>query len=186
MKQLIIIIIFSLGSIASLAQKSYNFHSVNNIGVAWGATGEGFQLQTINGVKWKDISTGIGVGLDYYYGRTLPLFADIRMNISKKRITPFVFADLGTNLPIVINDPQVSGYKSTYKAGLYFDAGAGYQFAISKLMALNISFSYTQKKYKEEREYTGIVIDFPPYDRSIKDQFDYTLRRFSLKAGIAF
>src|SRR5215203_3590562 len=97
---------FMLFQFVSVAQKALKpaFTSINQVGIGWGGSGEGLQLQTINGLSYKTYSAGIGIGLDYYWARTIPLFIDLRKNIFSKKQTPFVYADLGLNMPWVKED----------------------------------------------------------------------------------
>ena len=62
----------------------FKFTSINLVGLLYGQAGTAFQLQTVNGVSYKTFSGGIGIGMDDYYLKTIPLFFDIRKNFSKK------------------------------------------------------------------------------------------------------
>ena len=174
---------FSYLPIIAQEKSKIKFHSITNIGIAWGATGEGFQAQTINGIRFKTFSTGLGVGLDYYWTRTIPLFLDIRKDIFNKAQTPFVYLDLGTHAPTVKANPE---YKGEYGKGVSFDVGVGYKNPINKKLSLNVSFGYTQKRYSKTEYNHYIIIDFPPYDRDNSEHYDYIFRRFSMKAGLSF
>ena len=69
-----------------------------------------FAVQTINGIKWKTLSAGIGVGIDNYVFRTVPVFADIRADILKRKNTPFVFIDAGPQFCWVQNNQKASSF----------------------------------------------------------------------------
>src|SRR5215217_6758991 len=132
MKKIILLFtIFAFNHVSTLAQEKskVKFHSITNIGIAWGATGEGFQVQTINGIRYKTFSTGLGIGLDYYWRRTIPLFLDLRKDIFNKGQTPFLYLDLGTHAPTVKANPE---FKAEYGKGLSFDVGVGYKHPINK------------------------------------------------------
>ena len=58
--------------------KKIKFHSINNIGLLKGQVDDVLQLQTINGIKYKSFFGGVGIGLDNYYFKTIPLFVDLR------------------------------------------------------------------------------------------------------------
>lgn len=162
------------------------FTSINQVAITWGATGDALQLQSINGLAYKTFSTGLGVGLDYYWERTVPVFIDIRKNIFSKKQTPFVYADLGINMPWVKANKENTWYKSEYDQGIYYDLGLGYRVPINKKLFANMSFGYTQKKFRETRTNEIIFFDSSPYNRNNAEHYNYTLRRFSLKAGLSF
>lgn len=160
------------------------FHSINNIGLLEGEAGSGLQLQTINGFQYKTWFIGAGVGLDYYSVRSIPLFLDVRKDILSKKIPLFIYADAG------IHFPWMRKYNATLlpvpdysNNGLYYDAGLGYRLPLKKY-ALAFSAGYSGKQYKSEnlryRPCTSGTC--PPY----KEQFDYKLRRLSIKAGWIF
>ncbi len=79
---LLLILAVCLSVIVSAQQKTgtgnWQFHSINNIGLLEGQTGSAFQLQSINGMQYKSWYAGIGLGLDFYRYRTIPLFIDFR------------------------------------------------------------------------------------------------------------
>src|SRR5687768_4020311 len=72
-----ILLLFLFQGIAAQKQKP-KFTSINQAGVTWGGSGQTLQLQSINGIFYKTFSAGVGVGLDYYWQRTIPLFIDLR------------------------------------------------------------------------------------------------------------
>lgn len=163
------------------------FTSLNQAGVARGGTDDGLQVQTINGLYYKTFSAGLGIGLDYYWERTIPLFIDLRKNIFNKKQTPFVYADFGTNLPWIKTKTESWWYTSKYDDGIYFDIGIGYKVPVNKKLFVNMSFGYTQKNIEETRKSKTPNIDFTPYWSGYNaDYYKYTLRRFSLKAGLGF
>src|ERR1044072_8005650 len=71
------------------------FQSILQAGLLTGKSTSEFELQSINGIRWKTFSGSIGVGIDNYVYRTVPVFLDLRKDILKKHNTPFVFADAG-------------------------------------------------------------------------------------------
>jgi hypothetical protein len=172
------------------------FRSINLAGVVTGASGDAFQLQTINGVYYKTFSAGIGVGIDNYNGidmqdyklKTIPLFADLRKNLLRRKSTPFVYLDLGWNLPWERNVSLDDWSRAHYRAGLYYDAGLGYSLHVRGRFSLLLSAGYSQKEQHATLYYRYSVWDIMPSPTSSETQqhYDYTFRRFSLKAGISF
>jgi hypothetical protein len=167
------------------------FHSINNTGLLVGKTDNNLQLQTINGIKYKTFSAGIGIGLDNYYFRTVPLFIDLRKSFLEKKLTPFVYLDLGASIPW--DRAKVESWSTSYyKTGFFYDMGLGYSIPIKGRLELNISAGYSEKNLNETRETSyWIWRDFPPYDvpstvNKDTTYYKYTLRRFSFKIGLSF
>src|SRR5664279_970813 len=73
----------------------WNFRSIINLGLLEGQAGSAFQLQTLNGVQSNSWFAGLGIGLDYYRYRTIPLFLEIRKEFGKQQNKPFVYMDGG-------------------------------------------------------------------------------------------
>ncbi len=95
LKIFIITVFIILQSTTGSAQKPGNekgvhFRSVNQVGILAGSSDANLQLQSINGIKYKTGFVGLGVGLDYYYARSIPVFLDLRKDIFNKPITPFI------------------------------------------------------------------------------------------------
>ena len=159
------------------------FSSINQVGLLEGDNGSSFNLQTINGISYKTWFTGVGIGLDYYRFRTIPLFLDVRKDLTKKVNRPFVYGDIGVHLPWVRGnagewwrgDPE-------YNNGLYYDAGIGYSLDIGKKRSLLFSGGFSLKKMRETRNYEVVCVTFPCPEQS--EHYDFTLKRVSIKAGL--
>src|SRR5690348_17254089 len=102
----------------TIAQSKVKFETNNQIGLLSGSSGNALQLQTINGISYKTVSLGIGIGIDNYYFKTIPLFVDVRKNIFEKKQTPFLYVDAGTNFPE--KKQETTAWElTTYHPGLY-------------------------------------------------------------------
>jgi hypothetical protein len=164
------------------AQSKFRFANNNQVGLLSGSSKNALQLQTINGISYKTFSFGIGVGIDNYYFKTIPVFADIRKNIFEKKQTPFVYVDAGSNFPSK-KDESTAWQTTTYQPGFYCDFGIGYKWTIRKRVHINSSFGFSQKKYGVNEKYLRFGNDpevLPP------DKYIYRLQRFSMKFGLGF
>jgi hypothetical protein len=170
----------------------WSFQSILNFGLLEGETGSSFQLQTINGAQYKSWFAGIGLGLDYYRLRTIPLFLDIRKEFGKNRDKLFVYADGGISFTWV-TDAQKSNYyfpNPQFHNGFYSDLGLGYKAVVGKRTALLISIGYSYKKAIES--YTmpiyGYQNLYPTYmmQNGPDEQINYSLNRLSMKIGWEF
>jgi hypothetical protein len=175
---------------SSAQQKSltcpWKFHSINNIGLLEGQTGSSFQIQSINGAQYKSWFGGIGLGLDFYRYRTIPLFIDIRKEFGKSNNKLVVYSDLGINFSWVTDNEKtsyVAGDK--FSGGFYADMGVGYKIAVGKNGALLLSAGYSFKKLKETYDAYDYNF-FPPSGGGQKDQINYSLNRLSIKIGWEF
>jgi hypothetical protein len=87
-KVLLLICIGWIGTAAAQEKKQlpkFQYRTITQIGLLAGSTTEGTTLQLIGGVKNRRLFTGMGTGLDFYMYRGIPLFADIRYDILKKK-----------------------------------------------------------------------------------------------------
>lgn len=157
------------------------FQSILQTGVLSGETESAFVVQTINGIRWKPLSAGIGVGIDNYVFRTIPVFADIRADILKRKNTPFVFADAGPQFCWLQNNQEASSFfNPEYKAGFYFNAGAGYKMNLFKKNALIFSAAFSLKKVNETQ---NPYCDFAACPEQKPTLNQYTFKRLSLMLG---
>jgi hypothetical protein len=161
-----------------------SFSSINQVGLAEGSAGSSFQLQSVNGLQYRTWFAGIGVGLDHYRYRSIPLFFDVRKELFKNKVnTPFLYGDIGTNIPWIPEgkEEEIWGNRN-YDNGLYYDAGVGYKLNLGKKRAMLFSGGYSVKKFGEKRYY-DIACIMAPCPQP-EERFNFTLKRVSLKVGI--
>jgi|SRR5688572_30227723 len=169
------------------AQDKIKFTSTNLAGLLTGSSEPAFQLQSINGLRYKEFTAGIGVGMDNYYFKTIPLFLHVTRTVFSKNKLPFVYADIGLNFPQDRDSDKDSWQNSSYSEGLYFDLGFGYRVPVYKKISMNFSLGYSQKHLNEERT-GGYYIGFPNpvFIKLPSEYYSYAFRRISLKAGLSF
>jgi hypothetical protein len=193
-KCLPIVLIIMVGSINCLAQqnatKKFQFHSINDIGLMEGETGSVFQLQTINGFQTKSWFAGVGVGLDYYRLRSIPLFIELRKEFGRKEDKFFLYADGGINF-YWREDKDVKQFyvDDKFKNGFYAETGFGYKFRLNKKLFLNLSAGYSYKKLIEKGSYYPYYYygPFSPLPTpSSYSKTVYNFNRLVLKTGIEF
>jgi len=161
------------------------FQSVNQVGLVDGGMDTDFHLQTINGLRFGNWFTGIGVGIDYYYVRSVPLFLDVRNYWFKKRNSPFAYADIGINFPWAKdNGNDFVAQDINYNQGLYYDIGLGYKLGLGNNHALLLSTGFTFKRLSGKRKYFYCPF-LPPCAESF-EEFDYKMNRISMKFGWEF
>lgn len=159
------------------------FYSANQIGLLEGSRGSAFLLQTVNGVQHRNWGLGLGVGIDKYGSRSIPVFLAIQRRLPAKRLPIFVYADAGLNIPWLYN-AQTQWVNSNTKNGLYFDGGLQYHWLMQKRKGLIFSLGYTEKRYREDQTTPVACITTPCPE--LKNTWWYTYRRIAAKAGWRF
>jgi hypothetical protein len=171
------------------AQQKPGFSSQNYVGLLAGDAETHLQLQTINGLKWKNWFGGIGTGIDWYYLRSIPLFVSVNRSFLQKGKRSFLLsADAGINFPwlqdIYYDFPP---YKRDQYSGLYWAGSIGYKFGVGKadnsiLMQLGYSF-----KRLGEKTTTPTYCPGPgPICPENIERYDYRLKRISFRLGWGF
>lgn len=192
MKKYIILLILVSGVLHfARAQEWYDelsLQSVSSVGFLNGSRGSSFALQTIFGAAYHNTFAGLGIGIDYYRFRAIPLFADLRHTFGKGKRNMFFYGDIGYSLDWLTEKNRLeSNYYSerdNYKGGLYYDAGMGYAISFKKADALLLSAGYSSKKIQNVIGKGICPLVGPCYDD--QQTYRYYLSRLSLKAGWRF
>ncbi len=178
-------IIFSaIVFLADAQKKVMKFQSLIQAGLLEGEQGSALQLQMVLGVKYKTWSAGGGAGLDYYYGRSIPLFIDVRKSFSGNANTPFLYADGGYNFSWLREKDKI-GFESDSKGGLYLDAGIGYELPAFKTQKLFFSVGFSQKNFTKTYNSMPYLSIWPPPPQAYRTN-EYVARRLSIKTGLRF
>jgi hypothetical protein len=158
------------------------YSPVFSLGLLEGEKGGQVQLQTIQGIRYGKWSTGIGVALDYYHMRSIPVFLNLRRDILKTKNSPFVYADGGIHFPWATKEDKPNYGSAKFRPGLYYEAGLGYKIGNKKGSGVLLSAGYSYKYLKEER-ITPVCIYWGCEDETT-EMFRYKLNRLSLKLGV--
>ena len=180
------LLFFLFISFSSVAQKKVaKFQSINLAGIVGGENHVNSAFQTINGIKFSDWFAGIGIGVDNYRYKTLPLFIDGRWYFGDEK-KGFIYGDLGYNFPMKNKPGKEIYYYNTYHftGGVYTDFGIGYHVSINKYSSLAFSLGHSFKKLQNKVGVTMQCLVGPcPVDYS---KYDYEFGRMILKAGLVF
>ncbi len=167
---------------AAVKHSSVKFETNLQASVLIGQKGSkpALNVNAINGLKFDTWFTGIGVGIDYYgLKRSVPLFVDVKKDLSEKVNTFFLFGDLGYDFPWLMNN-QKPPYANNYNAmgGLYYETGLGYKFRIFNASHISFSAGYSFKQLKEKYAQPCFWCEnyIPPVER-----YNYMYRRLSIK-----
>jgi len=179
----------SIFSFAQTKTTNYKFHSINNLSFLNGENEVSVGLQSVNGFQKGSWFGGVGVGLDYYIHRSVPLFADLRYEFGKKKNKFFAYADAGVNFawvedyvysgPIIFEGPIVD--PGEFHNGFYSDAGLGYIVNFKKAGGLVLSLGHSRKTLREDVTYTDWRTQ-----QSTTDIYRYRFNRIAVKVGWRF
>lgn len=178
-------IFFLIGFSATAQKKAPKFHSVNQAGAAAGENSADWVFQSVNGIEFLNYFVGIGVGIDQYRYKTLPLFFDARAYFAPEK-RAFIYGDLGYNFPMK-NMPgkEVAFYNSYhFTGGIYTDLGIGYQFKLNKQASFLFSFGHSYKKIESKIGLNACGVTGPCWVNY--SQYKLGLGRMMVKAGLVF
>ncbi len=161
------------------------FQSSIATGLLVGEGGPAFQIQTVNGVIYKSWSAGIGVGLDYYHTRGVPVFLDLRKRLSAGAKPAFLYIDGGYNIPWLREADKGEFGNNDAKGGLYFDGGIGFLVPVLKAQHLFFSAGWSAKKFTRTVNTMPFLSIWPPPESAWRE-YQYTVTNVSLKAGLRF
>ena len=156
------------------------FNSINQVGLVMGEKEEAFQLQTVNGLRYKTWMVGIGTGIDGYRYRSIPLFFQLRKEFNLRTNAIFIYNDIGLNYPWLKSD-QKAWNAGDYKEGVYYDGGLGYKLRLRN-QALVFSSGFSLKEFSENR--STFDCPFVGFCKENKDLYKYSLKRLSFKIGV--
>ena len=169
------------------AQLKNGFASNNYVGLLEGDDGSAFQVQTINGYRFKGWFAGIGLGLDYYKIRSVPLFVSMKKDFSLKNRGFYVTLDGGTSFAWVKDDNQNrwdSYISREWQPRLFWGSGLGYRLGLKNRDAVLLNLGYSFKRMHEVREIPTMCLN-PPCPTT-EEKYDYQLKRVSLRLGYEF
>ncbi|HVZ97564.1 MAG TPA: hypothetical protein VG847_11855 [Chitinophagaceae bacterium] len=189
MRKKILLIFLTLIACVKLhaQQKKIHFRSIGSLSYFIGQSRNDWGFQIINGIAFKNYFSGIGVGADYYYYNSYPLFFDQRVYVGKKRIL-FGYGDLGYNFNNGHNKPgKEAGYYTSYRfsGGLYTNVGMGIRIPLkNKRSFLTFSAGFAYKElHNTAKIYSGCLAPLCPVDYQ---HYHYDNGRVDLKAGVDF
>jgi len=169
---------------------AWKFHSINQVGMLQGEAGLAWQIQTVNGVQYRSWFIGIGLGLEDYRFRGIPVFADLRKEFGSGKNKFFLYGDAGIHLQSVkYSEKYHYSIYDHFTNGLYLDAGLGYKWRIFGHNALLLSAGYSYKSICEALAYPSftyypILLGMQQVNNIQKNQ--YSLNRLSFKLGWEF
>ena len=161
-----------------------SFQTMGSVGIVGGQSGVKPVFQLVNGIRQTKYFAGIGLGYDNYLYKSIPLFADIRIDLTKKQIA-FAYGDLGYNIPVgITSGTDIFKTTNLYYGGIYFDAGVGYRHHFNNKNSLLFSFGYTRKDINNKEGYTYPCFN-PPCSENIT-YYKYSMGRLVTRLSLEF
>ncbi len=169
---------------SAVAQNKPVFRSQLDVGISAGDKETGLNLSAVNGFRMAGWYAGLGVGLDQYRYRTVPLFLSVQKNFSKKPSSVYYFLDGGTNFFWDHIDNN-SWLERSFDPGWYTATGLGYRLGWKgRREALLLNAGYAFKRIRENRSQTVPCL-VPPCPQS-NDRYQYDLNTWIFRMGLEF
>lgn len=125
------------------------FRSYNSVGIVAGKLPVAFTAQTENGLDYKNWFIGAGLGIDFYYQKTMPLFAAFKKAFPINSNSLFLYLNAGSNI-ITKNKKAINFFSIVETSGgFYTEAGVGYKINISKKSNVFFSLGTTKKNVRQ-------------------------------------
>lgn len=121
------------------------FHSFNSVQALMGKTNNAFAVHSVNGFQWNKIFAGAGIGFDYYYHTSVPLFLEARYDLLGTERKLQLFTNGGLHLPFGNANKREPWKTGNFEAGRLFAAGLDYFIPVKK-DAVVIGAAFSQKK----------------------------------------
>lgn len=191
LKKLILTGMIALFAKSMVAQESgadrkfiNRFHSFNTVQLLNGSSRTSAALTTVNGLQFNRFFTGIGVGYDYYFHTSVPLFGELRYNLLERKGRLQLFGNGGVNFVTSLSTNKAENNIGEYKAGATYGGGIDY-LVMSKRQAFIIGASFSNKQYYQLVDYyvynpvENMIENYPRKDH-------YSLNRIAIRIGWMF
>lgn len=177
------ILLCCTGAAQSEKNRSHTqYTSLISAGLLTGEAGQSLSVETINGLRKSSWTAGVGIGLDFYEKRSVPLFLAVQKVLYAHANAPFVYVHGGLNFGWQPAG-QSTGTKTTAIPGGYYNTGAGYNLVLKHNRALQISIGYCYKQVREDvQQDWGAPTNILPQQHS--DRYNYLYRRLLLNIGL--
>ncbi len=185
-KTLLIITFFMLIANNLFAQishkKQIKFRSYNEAGLSVGANANAVFINSVNGFEKKKFFLGLGMGADFYYHTSIPVFLQGNYTIPLQKNALQLITGAGMNKPVNKPNPKYeSAGAAEYSTGYYFSSGIQY---LVKLKTHTIYFGTGYIEKQMLKEFDMSLID--PSTQISVSSADLRFKRIYLKAGIRF
>jgi hypothetical protein len=159
----IIVFLFVIPPVVLTAQsgkqkEKIHYTSSYQLGIIAGKAYTTFNAEMIQGIRYKNFQTGVGISLDPYGFRTVPLFGHFSYVMHPLKNSVYMYGDAGISIPWNNGALPEKYNNSTHDdwhklfPGFYAEGGVGYRILVSKkqnAVTINAGYSYKRFKYDE-------------------------------------
>lgn len=183
MKMALTLLLITTGA---LAQAQVNYRSYNTAGIVVGDSKSAYQVLTTHGVQYKTWYAGVGVGIDNYRTRTVPVIVSLLKEVLPKN-NMFINVNAGPHFVWGKDQRNELWNAIDSKAfpGFFGEAGIGYRIKVgNEGQSIMFGTYYSYKTHKEKFIVPG-VCNNPPCQNST----EYIVSKFSrwaFKLGLVF
>lgn len=161
-----------------------HFHSFNTVHILNGSTTTSFAINTVNGFQFGKLFSGLGVGFDYYFHTSVPLFIEVRLDLAKRKGKLQLFGNAGLNFPFSSPNKKFEYKTGPYKTGSLFAGGLDYLIPVKKeAVIIGAAFSSKQVIQMVDNNIWNPVLNRVE-NIPIKDK--YSLNRIAIRIGWMF
>jgi len=162
--------------------KPFGYLALADIGFM-GGDNNNLSMMLTNAWQFKNrISVGAGFGIEKFGYQVIPVYADIRYNLLKGRITPFIFMQGGYSFPLGSSQEQNNYQETELKGGGMLNPGLGLRLNFNNRNALVFSLGWRYQELHTKWKYT--------YWYYVQDDQSYEginfYRRISVRIGFIF
>ncbi len=193
MKTIIILLLVVLPVVltaqSNKQKEKIHYTSSYRLGIIAGKAYTTFTAQIIQGIRYKNFQTGIGVSLDPYGFRTIPVFGHFSYALHPEKSSVYVYGDAGMSIPwnngALPEKYDNSTHDEWHKLfpGFYGEAGIGYNMVFNKKRnAVTINSGYSYKRFKYD-EHVYIWNGFETAQQ--KDRYIFDYRRLTFRLGFS-
>jgi len=134
----------------------------------------------MNGYQFDNgLATGIGAGIEEFETVIMPVYADLRYQSLKSRISPFAWIKSGIGIPVGNKGGgEYYGYSSDARSGAMFNAGAGITLYTGRNLGVNVGLGYRYQQLTFRQENT--------WGRTMNNEFITHFNRTEVQFGFIF
>ncbi len=131
------------------AQSNVTYTTTVEAGLIKGSNDKSGVYFFTNGISYKNITAGIGVGIDGYVYCSVPLFLDVKKQFGHHKIKPFVGASAGINIQYLTTE-QKNSYNPFYQNpgfnnGFFTKASVGVSMPVYHKLRMFVNAGYSYK-----------------------------------------
>ena len=182
---LILAVLFPIEIFSQENSSKTRLHTIASVGMVAGQSTAKPLFQAEAGIFYDRLFTGLGIGLDHYRFRSIPLYIDGRMHFGKSK-SVFVYGSGGYNFPYNNKSEDGDWFKTTdrFVGGFYLDAGLGYRVKFTSGHHVILSAGYSRKDVVNKVGYTYLC--FSPPCEEVVYNYHYNLGRIITKLSWEF